>query len=53
MTIDDIKLYALNTTTLGATTFMPVEEGLKIVLLLVNIGYTISKWIDIKKKDEK
>jgi hypothetical protein len=53
MTIDDIKLYALNTTTLGATTFMSFEEGLKIILLLVTIGYTISKWIGIKKKDEK
>ena len=53
MTIDDIKLYALNTTTLGATTFMQFEDILKIVLLLVTIGYTISKWIGIKKKDEK
>tara|TARA_B110000858_G_scaffold118415_1_gene135089 strand:- start:275 stop:436 length:162 start_codon:yes stop_codon:yes gene_type:complete len=53
MTLEDIKLYALNTTTLGATTFMPFEEGLKIVLLLVTIGYTISKWIGIKKKNKK
>tara|TARA_B110000027_G_C15921788_1_gene212946 strand:+ start:368 stop:529 length:162 start_codon:yes stop_codon:yes gene_type:complete len=53
MTIEDVKLYALNTTTLGATTFMQFEDILKIVLLLVTIGYTISKWIGIKKKDEK
>lgn len=53
MTLDDIKLYTLNTTTLGATTFMPFEDALKIVLLLVTIGYTISKWIGIKKKNEK
>jgi len=53
MTIEDIKLYALNTTTLGATTFMPFEDVLKIVLLLVTIGYTISKWIGIKKDRRK
>ena len=53
MTIEDGKLYALNTTTLGATTFMQLEDTLKIVLLLITIGYTISKWIDIKKNDEK
>ena len=52
MTIDDIKLYALNTTTLGATTFMPFEDILKIVLLLVTIGYTISKWIGVKKRKD-
>ena len=49
MTIDDAKLYALNTTTLGATTFMHFEDTLKIILLLVTIGYTISKWIGVKK----
>ena len=53
MTLDDIKLYVLNTTTLGATTFMQFEDTLKIVLLLITIGYTISKWISIKKNDEK
>ena len=53
MTLDDIKLYALNTTTLGATTFMPFEDILKIVLLLVTIGYSISKWIGVKKGKDK
>ena len=53
MTIDDAKLYALNTTTLGATTFMHFEDALKIILLLVTIGYTISKWIGVKKDKKK
>tara|TARA_B100000780_G_C20884355_1_gene351874 strand:+ start:528 stop:689 length:162 start_codon:yes stop_codon:yes gene_type:complete len=53
MTGEDIKLYALNTTTLGATTFMHFEDALKIVLLLVTIGYTISKWIGVKKGKKK
>ena len=53
MTIDDAKLYALNTTALGATTFMHFEDVLKIILLLVTIGYTISKWIGVKKDKKK
>ena len=53
MTIDDAKLYALNTTTLGATTFMHFEDALKIILLLVTIGYTISKWNGVKKDKKK
>jgi hypothetical protein len=53
MNIEDIKLYALNTTTLGATTFMPFEEGLKILLLLVTIGYTVAKWVRIKKDNDE
>jgi len=27
-----------------------VEDWLKIILLLVTIGYTLSKWIELKKK---
>ena len=53
MAIEDIKLYALNTTVLGGTTFMQFEDILKIILLLVTIGYTISKWIGVKKEKKK
>ena len=28
----------------------PSKMGLKIFLLIVTIGYTISKWIDLKKQ---
>lgn len=51
MSISDIKLYALNAGALGVTTFTHIEDGLKILLLLITIGYTISKWINIKKED--
>jgi len=27
-----------------------VEDWLKIILLLVTIGYTLSKWIELKKE---
>ena len=49
MNISDIKLYAMNAGTLGVTTFTQIEDGLKILLLVITIGYTLSKWIHIKK----
>mgnify|MGYP002805216263 CR=1 FL=1 len=49
MSITDIKIYAMNAGALGITTFTRIEDGLKIFLLLITIGYTISKWIDLKK----
>jgi len=50
MSLQELKLYAINVSTLGLTTFTQIEDGLKIMLLLVTIGYTIAKWKDIKKK---
>lgn len=52
MSLSDMKLYAMNVGTLSVTTFTQIEDGLKIVLLLITIGYTISKWINIKKETE-
>ena len=46
MTFGDFKLYSINTLALGVTTFTKIEMGLKIfLLLLVTIGYTMSKWV--------
>jgi hypothetical protein len=50
MTPQDLKLYIINSTTLGVTTFANIEMTLKIILLLVTIGYTVSKWIEMKRK---
>ena len=47
-----LKLYAINTGAL-AVSFSQVEVGLKIVLLLVTIGYTVSKWIGMYSKKKK
>jgi len=52
MSLSDIKLYAMSVGTLGVTTFTQIEDGLKILLLLITIGYTISKWVNIKKEKE-
>jgi hypothetical protein len=51
MDLQQLKLYAINGSTLGVTTFTNIEMGLKIFLLIVTIGYTISKWIDLKKQN--
>jgi hypothetical protein len=48
----DIKIYALNTMTLSVTTFSNLEMGLKVLLLLVSIGYTLTRWVKLKD-DEK
>jgi len=50
---ENIKILALNGSTLGVTTLTNIEIGLKIILLIVTIGYTISKWLEIKNKNKK
>lgn len=50
MSLNELKIYVINGSALGLTTFDHIENGLKIVLLLVTIGYTIAKWKDIKKE---
>jgi len=52
MSISDIKMYVMSFSVVGITTFAQIEDWLKITLLLVTIGYTISKWINLNKKDE-
>jgi len=49
MDLQQLKLYLINGSAIGVTTFTQIEDTLKIVLLLVTIGYTITKWIEIKK----
>ena len=50
--MEDLKIYMINTVSL-LVSFSNVEMGLKIVLLIASIGYTISKWIEIYKKRQK
>tara|TARA_R110001632_G_C11198141_1_gene402875 strand:+ start:592 stop:747 length:156 start_codon:yes stop_codon:yes gene_type:complete len=49
---ENIKLYIINGSTIGLTTFTHIEDWLKIILLVVTIGYTITKWFKVKKEDE-
>ena len=50
MSISDIKMYAMSFGVVGITTFAHIETWLKITLLLVTIGYTVTKWVKLKKK---
>jgi hypothetical protein len=49
MDFGDIKIFTLNTFTLGLTTFSNIEMSLKIILLILSIGYTISRWFNLHK----
>jgi len=50
MSISDIKMYAMSFGVVGITTFGHIETWLKITLLLITIGYTVTKWVKLKKK---
>lgn len=52
MNPNELKLYIINGSTLGITTFTHIEDILKILLLLVTIGYTIAKWAKVKKEKD-
>ena len=51
MTTTDLKVYALNTTSMMVT-FTSVEDILKIILLLASIGYTAQRWYLMNKKQK-
>ncbi len=52
MGIGDLKLYVANLIVMMVT-MSDIEVILKILLLLVTIGYTTFKWISIAKKYKK
>jgi hypothetical protein len=49
MFVQDIKLYLLNTASFAIASFDWIEPALKILLLLLTIGYTAHKWWKLKK----
>ncbi len=53
MDIQNLKLYLINGSTLGVTTLTDIEMGLKVLLLIVTIGYTVTKWIQLKNEKKK
>jgi hypothetical protein len=52
--MSDIKLYALNVTSL-ALSFSHIDMALKILLLIISVGYTAQKWylLDKDRRDRK
>lgn len=52
MTFTDIKIYSLNSTTLMLS-MSNIDDYLKIVLLIISIGYTIQKMITLQNNNNK
>jgi hypothetical protein len=50
MDLQDIKLVAINSISL-AISMTQVEVALKILLLVVSIGYTMQKWYEVYRKN--
>ncbi len=50
MDTTSLKIYSFNLSAMTVTSLNIVEDSLKILLLLVTIGYTLSKWIEMRKK---
>ena len=44
VTTDITETLTVNATVVGVTTFADFELALKIVLLILSIGYTIARW---------
>ena len=49
MAAEDIKLLAVNALTL-AISMTHIEVTLKVILLLISIGYTVTKWVKLNEK---
>ena len=52
MSVSDLRLYVMNVGALGVSFMNQVEDWLKIILLVVTIGYTLSKWVKLKSKNK-
>tara|TARA_R110000782_G_scaffold57032_2_gene119141 strand:- start:499 stop:672 length:174 start_codon:yes stop_codon:yes gene_type:complete len=52
---ENLRVYMINGSVVGLITFNQVENWLKLILLIVTIGFTASKWIkiEIDKKEKK
>ena len=53
MNYNEVKLWMINMAVITIT-FTQIENILKLILLFVSIGYSIDKWIKLRKnkKDE-
>lgn len=50
--IETLKIYTMNTGAM-AISFTQIEMALKLILLLLTIGYTATKWYELYKKNNK
>ena len=52
MDTTSFKVYAMNLSAMTISTIDQIETALKLLLLVVSIGYTIAKWHELRKKKE-
>jgi len=52
MLLNDLKIYLLNILSF-AISFSDIDVALKFILLIVSIGYTIERWIKLRKDESK
>jgi hypothetical protein len=52
MDTTSLKVYAINLSAMTISTIDQIETALKLLLLVVSIGYTIAKWHELRKKKE-
>ena len=50
--IETLKIYTMNTGAM-AISFTQIVMALKLILLLLTIGYTATKWYELYKKNNK
>ena len=50
MDLNSVKLYVINLSAITVSTMDILEDSLKILLLVVTIGYTVQKWYQLKNK---
>jgi len=50
---ENLKVYMINGSVVGLATFSQIEDWLKIILLIVTIGYTVAKWTKVEKEKKE
>jgi len=50
--LSDLKLFIINILSF-AISFSDIDVALKFILLIVSIGYTIERWIKLRKDEPK
>jgi len=51
-TKDTVETIVVNSSVIGFTTFAEIEMILKILLLVLTIGYTVNRWYSHYKKNK-
>ena len=52
MDTTSLKIYSFNLSAMTVTSMNLIEDSLKILLLIVTIGYTVQKWYEMRKKNK-